>query len=310
MWKAFALWGLVGGLLAWLSAGGCGPASLGANARPPFSVRVVATTTILADWARQVAGPEAQVQALLAAGADPHLFDPSPGEVAALAAADVVLLNGLGLEPWAENLLEAVGAARVVRLGEGVEPLAAEEGRAGEEGPYDPHFWMDPQRALLAVEAIRDALSTADPARAKAYEANAAGYAAQLRELHFWAQEQTSQLPPGRRLLVMDHDSFRYFAQRYGFQIVGAVMPGVTTEREPSAREVGELVEAIRRTGAPAVFLEPTSNRRLAESLAQEARVRVVSPLYGAFLGPQGSGAESYIGMMRHNIRTIVEALR
>jgi len=159
------------------------------------------------------------------------------------------------------------------------------------------------------VENIRDALIAFDPPGRATYEANAARYLRELETLHRWIQQQVAQIPPERRKLVTTHDAFRYFGHRYGFKVVGTIW-GISTEDEPSAQEIARLVEAIRRERVPAVFVETTINPKLMERVAREAGVRIGPKLYGDSLGPPGSGADTYVGMMRHNVRAIVEALR
>ncbi len=303
---------ILGAGLALLLGEACGaPTTPSPSSNQPQSpaLEIVTTTTIPADWARQVAGERASVESLLPPGVDPHTFDPSPGQVAAIARADLIFLNGLGLEPSIEGLVkEATG--QVVRLGEAANPLPTSGADASGGAALDPHYWLDSQRVVLAVEVIRDAMIVADPAAEEEYRQAATDYITELQAFDEWARGQVSALPLERRLLVTNHDSFQYFARRYGFHVVGAVVPGTTTEREPSPAELAGLVEDIRATGVTAVFLETTSSPKLARSLAQEAGVRVIDSLYTASLGPEGSGAESYLDLMRYDVRVIVEALR
>lgn len=204
--------------------------------------------------------------------------------------------------------------------GEGVAlvwELAGEHTHGGEEkdahshshGEYDPHVWQDPNNAMLIVEAIRDALAAADPNNAATYAANAAGYLAELKELDAFIQQEVQRLPEERRKLVTNHDTLGYFAYRYGFTIVGTAL-GTTTERaDPAAGEIARLVEDIRAAGVPAIFVENVSNPALMENIAREAGVKLAPPLYTDALGKPGSEGETYLRMMRYNVRTIVEAL-
>jgi ABC-type Zn uptake system ZnuABC Zn-binding protein ZnuA len=176
-------------------------------------------------------------------------------------------------------------------------------------GEYDPHVWQDPNNAMLMVEAIRDALVAADPANAATYEANAAGYLAELKALDAFIQEEVKRLPEERRKLVTNHDTFGYFAYRYGFTVVGTAL-GTTTERaDPAAGEIARLVEEIRASGVPAIFVENVSNPTLMENIAREAGVTLAPPLFTDALGTPGSEGDTYLSMMRYNVRTIVEAL-
>ncbi len=175
-------------------------------------------------------------------------------------------------------------------------------------GVNDPHFWFDPLRVKLAVNDISTRLSALDPERSAAYGANAAAYNARLDELHAWTEEQVSTVPEERRLLVTSHDSLGYFANLYGFEVVGVIL-STTTEVEPSAVGLARLVDAVKANGAPAVFGETTVSERLAQTVATESSARLVR-LYSGSLGPEGSGAETYIGMVRTNVSRIAEALR
>ncbi len=184
-----------------------------------------------------------------------------------------------------------------------------EEKEAHGHGEYDPHVWQDPNNAMLMVEAIRDALAAADPNNAATYAANAARYLAELKELDAFIQQEVQRLPEERRKLVTNHDTFGYFAYRYGFTIVGTAL-GTTTERaDPSAGAIARLVEDIRAAGVPAIFVENVSNPALMENIAREAGVKLAPPLYTDALGKPGSEGETYLSMMRYNVRTVVEAL-
>ena len=186
-----------------------------------------------------------------------------------------------------------------------------EHGHAGHaHGEHDPHFWFDPVRVQQAADVIAGLLSEADPDGRSYFEGNAASYNQELDDLHHWIEEHVSQLPQDRRVLVTSHDSFQYFAQRYGFEVVGAVIPSVTTEVDPSAKDLIELVEAIEREGVPAVFGERQHTDRLAQRVAEETGVKLVGGLYTGSLGQPGGDAGNYIDFMRFNVTTIVDALQ
>jgi ABC-type Zn uptake system ZnuABC Zn-binding protein ZnuA len=169
--------------------------------------------------------------------------------------------------------------------------------------------WHDVGNAIGMVETIRAALAAADPAHRTEYEANARAYTAQLNELDDWVIAQVATLPPERRKLVTTHDTLGYFAARYGFTVLGSVLPTSTEGASPSAQDVARLVEAVRAAGVPAIFAENVSNNSLINQVANEAGVKVAASLYTDALGPEGSGAETYLGMMRQNVTTIVTAL-
>lgn len=308
----------------------------GATAQERLSV--VATTSVLADLTRNVAGDRASLTSLLGAGGDVHTYDPSPGDLARVARADVLVINGAGLEAFLDRLIASAGGRfRTIVASAGLTPLpfdsgpgesgypdeeedhehADEHGHDDEHGPDgnhhgagDPHFWQDVRHAMHYVANIRDGLIAADPAGETVYRRNAERYLAELADLDRWVVDQVASIPPERRRLVTNHEAFNYFAARYGFRMIGAVFPGFGTERDPSPAEIAELVRRIRELGVPAIFAESVANTRLADQVAREARVRVVATLYSDALGGPGSGAETYIAMVRANATAIVAALR
>ncbi len=272
-----------------------------AGETPPPPLRVVAVETFLADIAQNVAGERLQVQSLLPPGVEPHDYEPTPRDIARIAECNVLIVNGAGLEGFLERLLESAGGQAHV--------IVASAGLATPD-TADPHFWLDPNYVVRYVENIRDGLSQADPEGRALYARNAEAYIAQLRSLDRWIAGQVQEIPPGRRLLVTDHQVLGYFAGRYGLRIIGTIVPGTSPEAAPSAQHLAQLVEDIRASGAPAIFLEVGENPQLAQQIAAEAGIRVVSGLYTHSLsGPDGP-ASTYIEMMRHNTRLIVEALK
>ncbi len=305
---------------------GASPAtqSTGADAK----VTAVATTSILADLVANVGGDRVAVSALLPAGADPHTFSPSPNEARAVADAQILVENGAGLEEWLSELIDNAGGERTtVVASEGVTPIegnghaeagepaaasgaaaARDEGHTGEG--VDPHMWLDPNNVIVYVENIRDGLKQVDPQGAAVYDANATRYIEQLRVLDAENQQLLAAIPAERRKLVTNHDTFGYFARRYGFEIAGTVFEGVSTEEEPTPRQVARLVERIRETGTPAIFAENTGNLRLVEQIAEEAGVSVVTDLYTDALGEPGSAGDTYLKMLRHDVGQIVAALK
>ena len=282
-------------------------------------ISVVVTNNIVADWVENIGGDHVEVFSLLPVGADPHAFQPGAKDVAKIADADLVLSVGLGLEEsWLKELLEnaARDPSTIVELGEVVDPIEFAESHREEvavleeldHGIHDPHFWFDPLRVKRAVNDIASRLSVLDPDRDDTFSANASAYNEQLDELHAWTGEQVGMVPEERRLLVTSHDSLGYFANLYGFEVVGVIL-SFTTEVEPSAADLANLIREIEEFSAPAVFGETTVSERLAETVAAESGAKVVR-LHSGSLGPEGSGAESYIEMMRTNVERIVEALK
>lgn len=294
-------------LLLLMGLTGCAglPAAQPAGLAQGGQLQVLATNDFLADLTRQVAGERASVASLIPAGLDPHAFEPAPRDVARVAASQVLVINGGGLEAWLEGVLANAGGERlVITASQGLTSRAADDADEHPEG--DPHFWLDPVLAKTYVANIRDGLSQADPAGAQTYDANADAYLRQLDDLDAWIRARVETIPPERRLLVTNHESFGYFAERYGFTLVGAVVPSVSSSASPTAQDLAQLIDQIRQSGAPAVFLESGSNPELAEQVAAETGAQVVEGLLTHSFGP---GAEDYIAMMKWNVSLIVEAL-
>jgi len=288
----------------------CAPSATPAQGSLP---KVLAVETFLADVSQNVAGERLKVAALLPVGMDPHSYEVTPADVRRVAESTVLIANGAGFEAFLEKLLANAGGQRLV-----IEASAGLAGRTPREGETvatehpeeDPHFWLDPAKVVQYVENVRDGLSQADPAGKELYARNAAAYIAQLQELDGWISEQVNTIPPERRLLVTNHESFGYFADRYGFRIVGAIIPSVSAGASPSAQQLARLMDHIRSAGAPAIFLETGANPQLAQQIAQDAGVKVITTLYTHSLTLPGGSAPDYIAMMRYNTEAIVEALK
>ncbi len=277
-------------------------------------LRVVATTTIVGDVVRQIGGEAIALTVLLPPGADPHAFEPTPQDMARVAEAELLFANGAGLEAFLEPLLaNAGGSAHTVDLSEGL-PLRAFREKLGsaspsEDAPPDPHVWTDPNNVILWTQTIEAALAGLDPANADSYHRNAEAYRQQLVDLDAWIREVVAQVPQERRLLVTDHLFLGYFADRYGFEQIGAVIPGYTTISSPSAQELAALETAIRQYDVPAIFVGATVNPTLAEQVARDTGIRLVPIYTGSLTGPEGD-APTYLDYMRYDVRAIVEALR
>ena len=268
-------------------------------------LQVLASNEFLADLTRQVAGERAAVSSLIPTGVDPHAFEPAPQDVTRVAASQVLVINGGGLEAWLEGVLANAGGQRlVITASQGLVPRPADDAEEHPEG--DPHFWLDPMLAKTYVANIRDGLSQADPAGAQIYAANTEAYLRQLDDLDAWIRARVESIPPEKRLLVTNHESFGYFAERYGFTLVGAVVPSVSSSASPTAQDLARLIDQIRQSGAPAVFLESGSNPELAEQVAADTGAQVVEGLLSHSFGP---GVQDYIAMMKWNVDLIVGAL-
>jgi ABC-type Zn uptake system ZnuABC Zn-binding protein ZnuA len=276
-------------------------------------LRVVASTSFLADIAQNVAGRVFTVERLIPLNADPHAFEPTPADIQKVSESDLLILNGAGLEGTLEQTLRnAGGHVKMVIASAGIQPRTPKPGEpaAEHDGEADPHFWLDPVLVIGYVENIRDAFAKADPAHAAEYRANAAKYIRTLRDLDAWIRRQVALIPLANRRLVMNHASHGYFADRYGFLIVGAVIPSVSTGSSPTARQLADLTAVIERAKVRAVFVEIDENPKLAEQIAREAGVQVVTGLRDHSLTGRGGVASTYVAMMQYDTRLIVEALR
>ncbi|MGD9101434.1 MAG: metal ABC transporter substrate-binding protein [Anaerolineae bacterium] len=292
-------------------------------------LKVVATTSIVADVVENVGGDRIELTRLMPLGTDPHTFEPTPQDAVAVSDAHVLFANGAGLEEFLEPLLESAGAqGKTVYVSHGIESLHLEGEHAHEQGEEeaeheqeqegegehhhegaDPHTWTDPLNVIVWVHNVGHALQDLDPDNAEVYEANAEAYETQLKELDAWIRDQVAQVPAAERRIVTDHDVFGYFVRRYGFVQAGTIVPGYSTLSEPSARELAELEDAIRALSVKAVFVGNTVNPGLAERVAEDTGTRLVF-LYTGSLGAEGSGASTYVDYTRHNVNAIVGALK
>lgn len=289
-------------------AGSTGAAEV---ARP----KVVASFSILADLARQVAGEDALVTSLVGPEADAHGYAPSPADAKRLAEAQVVIVNGLGFEGWLDRLVKASGTkAPVVVASKGVRPIAEEGahdhgGRAHDhDHAADPHAWQNVANAKLYLANIRDGLSAADPAHAADYARNAEAALAALDVLDAEIRSGLAAIPPERRRIITTHDAFGYFAAAYGFSFLAP--QGLSTESEPSPKQVAALIRQIRKERIPAVFVETISDPRLMEQVARESGARIGGRLHSDALSGPGGAASTYAGMMRANLAALTAALK
>jgi ABC-type Zn uptake system ZnuABC Zn-binding protein ZnuA len=292
-----------------LGAAGCGAAG---KATGGGALRVVAAESFLADIAQNVAGERFTVRTLIPRGTDPHAFEPTPKDLGEVAAADLVVVNGGGLEgPLLKMLENAGGQATIVDASADLQSRAPQPGEPPlGSSETDPHFWLDPVLVKTYVANIRDAFKTADPGGAAVYQANAAAYTKRLDELNAWIESQVGTIPAANRKLVMNHASHGYYADRYGFSVIGTVIPSVGTGETPTAKQLVDLTAAIRASRAKAVFVEIDENPKLAEQIAAETGITVVADLLDHSLTEPGGVAPTYIDMMKYDTRRIVEALK
>lgn len=329
-------------------------------------LQVVATTTIAADVISQVGGSHISLIGLFPLGSDPHTYEPTPGDYKTMVDADVILINGVGLEEFLEPVLEEIAPdTPIVSLSENINLIEfgqvedgdhhdvehgdteitddheevlidddhneddahdedhddmeeahsedqhdddeAEHGHS-HEGGYDPHVWFDPNNIILWVETVVETFSTLDPAHAADYQANGARYISLLEELDGWIIEEVSRIPQDDRKLVTDHMAFSYFASRYEFEMVGAVIPAYSTSAQPSAGELAGLIDTVNDLEVQAIFVGTSANPSLAEQTARETGVLLL-PLYTGSLSDSDGPAGTYLDLMRYNVSSITTGL-
>jgi zinc/manganese transport system substrate-binding protein len=296
---ALAVAGLTAFALLLAGCGGSGSAS--------GQLQVVATTTQIGDFARAVGGDAVSVDQILQPNTDPHEYEPRPSDVAGAAEAKLVFASGDGLDDWIDQVVSDSGSdAEVVDLGAVVPERLPGESGGGEASRYDPHWWHDPRNAEAAVEEIERRLSRAEPAHRGEFERNAHAYLAKLRQLDAGIARCMSSVPADRRKLVTDHDAFGYFADRYGIDVVGAVIPSQTTQAQPSAKDLSGLVKLIEREHVTAIFPESSLSPRVAEAIADQTGATAGYSLYGDTLGPEGSDGATYLRMEAANANSML----
>lgn len=277
---------------------------------------VVASFSVLGDFARQIGGDRVSVTTLVGPDGDAHVYSPTPADAKAMAAARLVLVNGLHFEGWLPRLVKSSGTkATMAEATKGITPLEADDdhdekgkgGHAHAHGHDDPHAWQSIANAKVYVANIRDALSAADPAGKESYEANAAAYLAELDKLEGEVKATIARIPAERRKAITTHDAFGYFVKAYGIEFVAP--QGVSTEAEASAKDVARIIRQVKAQKIPAVFLENVTNPRLVEQIARESGAKVGGRLYSDALSAESGPAGTYIRMMKHNISEIEKAL-
>ena len=291
-----------------LALAACGEAGAGSPA-----ITVVATTTQAGALARSVGGDRVEVEQLLAPNSDPHEYEVRPQDVKALAGAPLVIRSGGDVDEWLGGAIESAGAdPRVVTLIDAVAAAPGGHAHAGEDlhdEEVDPHWWQDPRNAVLAVGAIERALAKADPDGATGYRARAGEYGAALRDLDRAVAACWARVPRRQRKLVTTHDALGYYARRYGVEVIGAVIPSLSTRGQASAGDTAELVELIRRARVRAVFTEHSVDAKLERAIAAESGARVGRPLWTDALGPAGSDGATYEGSIASNTRSLVDGV-
>lgn len=300
-----------------------GLSACGANpTQDSDKLSVLATTSIIGDVTANIAGDAVDLTVLIGIGQNPHSFEPAPRDLAAVETADLLLINGLDLEEVLIDAIYKTADGMIVTVSDGIEPLPfGEDDHAGEDdlgdeeehATGDPHFWVDPNNVIIWVENITRTLSDADPANAAVYQANAEAYLSELQELDAYIHQQTARIPEADRKIVTDHHSLGYFAEEYGYRIVGAVIPGTTDTGGASAGEVAELARLMQAEDVRVIFIGDTAGQGmqdLAQALADEidGDVKIITLLTGS-LAPQGQPGDTYLEYIRYNIDQIVSGL-
>lgn len=295
---------------------------MSATAEPPETehLKVVTSFSILGDMTREVAGGLADVQTLVGPDGDGHSFEPGPADAKALADADVLILNGLGFEPWMIRLAAAAHSkAKYVTASYGINPRRmAQEEKPADEGydedgyprpvrNFDPHAWQNLQNGMIYVQNIADGLAAADPGNALTYQANAETYIRELKTLETWVKKEIARVPREKRKVITTHDAFGYLGDAYGIEFLAPV--GIGNAAEPGAGSLAALVDQIRKEKIEALFIENMSDPRLMETIARETGAKPGGELYSDALSPASGPAPTYAGMFRHNVSVLVSAM-
>lgn len=279
-----------------------------AVARAAGPLKVAASFSILADLAREVGGERIALTCLVGPDADTHVYEPTPADAKALAQADLILVNGLGFEGWMARLVKSSKSkAAVAALSAGVKARTMADEDHGGKKVQDPHAWQDLANGRIYVDNLAKALAQADPEGAAFYQERAEAYRKRLADLDAWVREKFAPIPKAARTMITSHDALGYFGQAYGVKLLSPV--GVSTEAEPSAKAVGQLIRQIKKEKITALFVENINDPRMIERIAQEAGVRPGGRLYSdALSGPDGP-APTYVDMFRNNVEKIVAAM-
>lgn len=266
---------------------------------------VVTTTTIIADVAGEIAGDRLEVKTIMPIGGDPHIYRPVPGDARMIARSDLVILNGMELEGWLDQLARNAGGERpMVVATDGIDALRDPE----YHDEPDPHAWFDVRHMKTYVDNIVEGFLKIDPEGEEYFTERAETYKAQLDELHEWVHKQVQTLPEERRVLITSHDAFQYYGQAYDIEVIG--VQGISTEAEPQTRDVINIINLINDREIPSVFMETSVNPKMIEQIAEETGVRIGGELFSDSVGPPDHEGGTYIGMIRYNTRTFVDAMQ
>jgi ABC-type Zn uptake system ZnuABC Zn-binding protein ZnuA len=262
--------------------------------------KLLAVESFLADITKNVSGTRLKIDTLIPLGLDPHSFEPSFGDVAKIAESDILITNGAGFEEWLKDTITGVNQKIII--------VECSKGLKSRKG--DPHFWLDPNLVKVYIQNIRDALIESDLQGKDLYNKNTEEYTARLVELDKWITEAVKEIPEDKRLLVTNHESFGYYADRYGFKVIGTIIPGSSSVSSPSAKEISELIEKIKAAGVKAIFLETGSDPKIADQIARETNIKIVTELYTHSITEPDGPAPTYIDMIEFDTKKIVESLQ
>jgi zinc/manganese transport system substrate-binding protein len=272
-------------------------------------IKVATSFSILEDIVQNVGGKLVNITNFVPRNGDAHTYQPTTQDVRALGDAKIVFVNGLGLDGWFEKLAKnAASKAKIVTLSNAIKTQKISVG--DETGEIDPHMWWNLQNTITYTKKIATTLQQADPKNSGLYKKNAATYIKTLQSLDAWTKLEVQKISVNNRVLVTNHDALGYFATRYGFKILGTIIPSGGTEREPSAKETAKLIDAIKANKVRALFTENTVNPKLANAISSDTGVKIAPPLYTDSLGLIGSSGESFVKAFRYNVTTIVNALK
>lgn len=265
-------------------------------------LHVVASFSVIGDLVHQVAGNDVEVRTLVGANGNVHEYEPTPADAKAIAGANLVFINGLGLEGWGERLITSSGyKGPIIVVTQGITPLE-------QHGAPDPHAWQNVENAKIYIVNIRDALVKADAVHKSDYDANAAAYIIRLDALDRWVKQEISGVNPDKRKVISMHDSFQYFAARYAVAFIAPL--GMSMESEASASDLAHIIDEVRKSHITAVFLENMTDSRLIKQLQSDAHVQIGGTLYSDALSAPDGPAPDYIAMVRHNVSELVAAMK
>ncbi|MCE5330095.1 metal ABC transporter substrate-binding protein [bacterium] len=279
----------------------------------------LAAETFLADISQNIAKGRLSVKSLMPIGIDPHEFEPVPKDFVQISESRILIINGGGIEGWLEKALEnSKGSNYIIEASKGLEGRIevipesshSNDGSHIHENEIDPHFWLDPNYVIEYAKNIRDGFKSIDSDGKSIYDKNTEEYILKLKELDNWIKRKVSILPENQRLIVTNHESLGYFADRYGFKIIGTIIPGFSTDSSITAKEFAELIEKVKSSGVKVIFLETGSNSNLAQQLAQETGIKVIYNLYTHSTSDYAGDAPTYIDMMKFNVNTIINSLK